>query len=121
MTSDSGYLRTRQLLELGARRPTAIFSANFLIMTGVLKAMREAGLHCPDDIEVTSADDSEWLDVFEPPISTVIQPSYEMGAKAAKLLLQRMAAPQGKKEQILLQPELRIRVTNRGRGGKRGL
>jgi LacI family transcriptional regulator len=120
MTSDSGYASTRQLLALNARRPTAIFSANFLIMTGVLKAMREADLRCPDDIEVTSADDSEWLDVFEPPISTVIQPSYEMGSKAAALLLRRMAAPEGKKEQILLQPQLRIRVKDQGREARQG-
>ena len=37
MTSECGYRCMRELLALGARRPTAVFSANFLLMTGVLK------------------------------------------------------------------------------------
>ena len=110
LTSDSGYLCAQKLLMLGASRPTAIFAANFLIMTGVLKAMRQAGLQCPADIELTCADDSEWLDVFDPPISTVIQPSYEMGKQSAELLLKRMNQPKGTRELILLKPKLRIRV-----------
>jgi LacI family transcriptional regulator len=110
MTTEVGYTSARDLLALGAQRPTAIFSASFLLMVGVLKALKEAGLRCPQDVEVTSADDSEWLDVFDPPVSTVIQPSYDMGVKAADLLLRRLASPDGKKERILLQPELRIRV-----------
>ncbi len=121
MTPEAGYLAARQFLALGTRRPTALFAANFLIMTGVLAALREARLKCPSDVEVTSSDDSEWLDVFKPPVSTVIQPSYEMGAKAAELLLRRMSAPDGQRVQILLKAELRIRVRGRGRGVERGL
>ena len=56
-----------------------------------------------------SSDDSEWLDVFEPRISTIAQPSYEMGAKAAELLLKRIKAPNRRFEQIVLEPELMIR------------
>ncbi len=111
MTSEYGYQWARELIGLGSRRPTAIFSANFLLMVGVLRALKESGLRCPDDVEVTSADDSEWLDAFDPPVSTIIQPSYEMGTQAASLLLRRLASPNGKKERILLKPELRIRVT----------
>ncbi|MEO8371762.1 MAG: substrate-binding domain-containing protein [Candidatus Solibacter sp.] len=88
-------------------------------MTGVLKAMREAGLRCPDDIEVTSSDDSEWLDVFDPPISTVIQPSYDMGAKAGELLLRRIGSPAGEREQIVLKPEVRIRIPRGSPGVKK--
>ena len=89
--------------------PTAIFAANFLLMTGILKALQELGTRCPDHVEVMSSDDSEWLDVFSPRISTVAQPSYEMGEKAAKLLLKRIKTPKRRFQQIVLQPELRIR------------
>ena len=107
-TADSGYAATLRFLDQ-RERPTAIFAANFLMMTGVLKALKERRLRCPADVEVMSSDDSEWLDVFEPRISTVAQPSYEMGAKAAQLLLKRIQTPGRRFEQIVLEPELTIR------------
>jgi LacI family transcriptional regulator len=107
-TADSGYRTTLDLLRLG-EPPDAVFASNFLMMTGVLRALREANLNCPRDVEVMSSDDSEWLDVFEPRISTVAQPSYQMGAKAAELLLKRIKAPKRKFEQVVLDPELMLR------------
>ena len=84
-TAESGHAVALEFLR-SERRPTAIFAANFLMMTGVLRALRDLRRKCPQDVEVMSSDDSEWLDVFTPPISTVAQPSYAMGAKAAELL-----------------------------------
>jgi len=78
-------------------------------MTGALRALKESGVRSPEDVEVMSSDDSEWLDVFEPRISTAAQPSYSMGAKAAELLLKRMKSPRRRFEQIILEPELKIR------------
>ena len=52
---------------------------------------------------------SEWLDVFEPAISTVAQPSYEMGTESAKLLLKRIKTPNRHFEQLVLQPQLMLR------------
>lgn len=92
-----------------AEAPTAIFASNFLMMTGVLRALQERGLRCHADVEVMSSDDSEWLDVFTPRISTVVQPGYEMGAQSAELLLKRMQSPNRRFEQLVLEPELRIR------------
>ena len=107
-TSASGYAAAASLTTL-EEPATAIFTANLLMMTGVLKALKERGLRCPEHVEVMSFDDSEWLDVFEPRISTVAQPSYEMGAEAAKLLLKRIKAPRRRFEQIVLPPQLVLR------------
>jgi LacI family transcriptional regulator len=107
-TADGGYLAAWRFLQQ-AEPPTAVFAANFLMMTGVLKLLQEQGLACPRDVEVMSSDDSEWLDVFQPPVSTVVQPSYDMGAEAARLFLERLHTPKKKLEHIVLQPELRIR------------
>jgi len=107
-TAASGCAGTITFLELPAR-PTAIFTANFLMMTGVLKALQERRLRCPQEVEVMSSDDSEWLDVFEPRISTVAQPSYEMGTESAKLLLDRIKEPNRRFEQIVLRPQLMLR------------
>jgi LacI family transcriptional regulator len=107
-SSDSGYSVAKKLLEL-APRPTAIFAGNFLMMTGALRALKERGLRCPADVQVVSSDDSEWLDVFTPPITTVVQPSFAMGEHAADLLLKRMQQPSRKFENIVLNPELHVR------------
>ena len=88
-TEDSGHRGTLELLALDPP-PTAVFCPNFLVMAGALRALKERGLRCPDDVELVSADDSTWLDVFQPPITTVATPSYEIGMEGARLLLRRI-------------------------------
>ncbi|MBI2688971.1 MAG: LacI family DNA-binding transcriptional regulator [Acidobacteria bacterium] len=89
--------------------PTAIFAANFLMMTGVLRALKERKVAVPAAVEVSSSDDSEWLDVFSPPITTVVQPSYEMGERAADLALRRLADGNRPFTKVVLEPALRVR------------
>jgi len=106
-TEKSGYDSAVRLL--GRKpAPTAIFVANFLIMTGVLRAMQNRkGPAAP--VEVASSDDSDWLDVFSPAITTVAQPSYEMGEQAAGLALTRLADRKRPFTRIVLEPSLHIR------------
>jgi DNA-binding LacI/PurR family transcriptional regulator len=89
---------------------TAIFADNLLLVTGILQELHRKNIACPSQIEVMSSDDAEWLDVFKPSISTVVQPSYELGATAAELLLKRFQFPNRKFRKILLQPSLKIRA-----------
>lgn len=112
-TEDGGCRAAHALLAL-TPPPTALFAANFLMMTGVLRALQERGLRCPEDVEVASSDDSDWLDVFDPPITTVVQPSHAIGEQSADLLLRRIAAPQSPVERIVLAPELRVRARRVG-------
>jgi LacI family transcriptional regulator len=107
-TAKAGYEATLGFLKL-RDAPSAIFTANLLMMAGVLKALQEQRKRCPQDVAVMSSDDSDWLDVFEPRISTVAQPSYDMGARSAELLLKRIKAPGRKFERIVLEPQLMIR------------
>jgi LacI family transcriptional regulator len=108
MSPRHGEQTCKRLLALNPR-PTAIFSANFLLMTGVLRAIKDAGLRCPEDVEVTSSDDAAFLDVFTPAISTVVQPSYVLGEHAAALALKRMKDPGRPFEKILIKPTFKIR------------
>ena len=107
-TSESGYRLTNQLMSL-AHPPTAIFGANFLILTGILRALRERGLHVPRDVQLASSDDSEWLDAFDPPVTTVAQPAYSIGYESANLLLKRIQDPSRPFERIVLTPDLKVR------------
>jgi len=66
--------------------PTAIFCANDLLALGVVHGLRRRGLHVPDDITVIGYDDVELAAMTDPPLTTVRQPAYELGATAYELL-----------------------------------
>ncbi|MDX2021670.1 MAG: LacI family DNA-binding transcriptional regulator [Deltaproteobacteria bacterium] len=108
-TMESALAITSAWLANANDRPTAVFAANFLMMTGVLKAIKAANLRCPQDVEVMSSDDYDWLDAFEPAVSTVAQPGRQMGDEAAGLLLKRIKQPGRKPQSITLSPTLRVR------------
>jgi LacI family transcriptional regulator len=80
-----------QLLALG-ERPTAIFAANDDMAAGVLRAAEEAGLRVPDDLAVVGFDDAAPASLMRPPLTTVSQPFFEMGQRAATLLLDAVNA-----------------------------
>ncbi len=98
-----GLLNQRQL-------PDAIFVDDLVLTIGVVQALQSRGL--AGQIEVLSSDDAEWMDVFHIPITTVVQPSQEVGEVAARLFLDRIAQPQRAVETILIKPVLKIRQGN---------
>jgi LacI family transcriptional regulator len=107
-TAESAERLTGRLLDLPTP-PTALLAANFLMMTGVLRTLQRRGVACPSEVEVMSWDDSDWLDLFSPAITTVVTSSYEMGRRAAELLLARLGDAHRPYERIVLTPELRVR------------
>jgi len=110
---DSGYERTRQILTL-SERPTALFAANNFIAIGVMKALYEAGLRVPDDMSVVSFDDLPLGLLVQPFLTVVAQPAYEMGYRATKLLLKRIANPaEASPEEIVLPTQLLVRQSCR--------
>ncbi len=82
-----------QLLALRPR-PTAMFMTNNTLAIGAMGAIRDAGLRVPEDISIASIDDVPWADVFEPRLTTLAQPTYELGRVAADLVLRRVAGDQ---------------------------
>jgi len=88
---ESAYSAAIHLLS-GRNPPTAIFSSNNLMVIGVMRALRDLGLRCPEDVSVTGIDDFPWADVFHPQLTTVAQPVRTIGEQSANLLLQRLSA-----------------------------
>jgi LacI family transcriptional regulator len=72
-------------------RPTALVVMNNAMTIGALQALRFLGLTIPGDVALTSYDDFEWADLFEPRLTTVAQDTEEMGAVAVASLLSRIA------------------------------
>lgn len=86
---DGGYRQMLELLDLPAR-PTAVFTTNNLMTLGALAALQTRGVAVPADLAVVGFDDFEWAIVLRPRLTTVAQPTYEIGETAARLLLERI-------------------------------
>jgi LacI family transcriptional regulator len=90
-TSEGGVAATHALLDLEPP-PTAIFSGNNLMSIGALHAIASRGLTVPDDVAMVGFDDFPfpWSDAFRPHLTTVAQPTYELGRRAAETLVQML-------------------------------
>lgn len=117
---EGGYLSALKLLRLAAR-PTAILSCNYLVTVGLMRALNEVGIEAPKEISIVGFDDFDTgLDgfslasLFNPKLTTVRQPAYEMGLTAFETLFKRICNPDDESDAragkiITLNAELVIR------------
>jgi LacI family transcriptional regulator len=73
---------------------------------GALLAVRELGLRCPDDVSIAGFDNLDVAELLMPPLTTVQQPAYKLGAAAAELLLERIAGLSDPPHEVVLTTEL---------------
>ena len=85
--SASGYDAGLALLK---RKMDAVFISNYVMAVGFMKALRQYQLRCPQDVAIVTCDDHTWMDSFSPRLTTVNFPKYELGAEAARVLLERL-------------------------------
>jgi DNA-binding LacI/PurR family transcriptional regulator len=108
---DLGLVATRRLLAVTPRF-TALFAFNDISALGAIRAIRESGLRVPEDVSVIGFDDIASAAYQNPGLTTVRQPLYEMGQKAADTLVARMERPdQPVPRTISLEPSLIVRGT----------
>lgn len=107
-SSETARALTDDLLSLDTP-PTAIFATNNLMTLGVLEALNKHNLKIPDDISIVGFDDLPWARAISPPLTTVKQPAYEMGRRAAELFFKRVEDPSREPEEIVMDPKLIIR------------
>jgi LacI family transcriptional regulator len=104
----AGYQKSMVLLRM-LPRPTAFFAGNDMIALGVLLAIREAGLRCPEDISVIGFDNLDFAETTSPSLSSVHQSGYQLGATAARIVLDRVSGDTSPARHSVLQTELKIR------------
>jgi LacI family repressor for deo operon, udp, cdd, tsx, nupC, and nupG len=80
-TVEAGEAAMRILLAR-LKRPTAVFAANDEIAVGAIRAIRATGLHVPDDISVMGFDDQRLAAIYDPPLSTIHLPTFDLGFQA---------------------------------------
>ena len=84
----AGICRARLARE--RERPTALFSTNGPTGLGVLRALRDCHLKTPGDIGFVTFDELTIDDLFTPSVTAVVQPAYEIGFRAAEILIKRI-------------------------------
>ena len=97
-----------ELLDSGADF-TAVVCGNDLIALGVYQVMRERGLRCPEDVSVVGYNDTLFNDSLWPPLTSVRIPHYQIGFRAADILVDAIDRPGGSPADVRIKPELIVR------------
>jgi LacI family transcriptional regulator len=93
------------------RRPSAVFCVNDLVALGVLQTLFTAGVRVPEETAIVGYDDIEFASAAAVPLTSVRQPAFTLGAKAAELLIDETddKGTIHRHERIVFQPELVVR------------
>ncbi|QRN80278.1 MAG: LacI family DNA-binding transcriptional regulator [Nocardiopsis sp. BM-2018] len=83
--AESGRLATERFLDL-PEPPDVVFATDNLMALGALDAIAARGLRVPDDIGLAAFDDIPWFSHTDPPITTISQPTAELGRVAVRAL-----------------------------------
>jgi len=111
-----GNLRTADVAAMcreklaASRKPDAVFSTNGPTALGVLRAFRDCGLRTPEDIAFATFDELAVDDIFSPSVTTVVQPAYDIGSRAANLLLDRIEHVEALDDPITIRLPANLRV-----------
>src|SRR5262249_35645576 len=85
---------------------TAVFAHNDSMAIGALHALRQARLRVPHDISIVGYDDRPEAAFADPPLTTIRQPTHEVGVLATQLLIRAIEQPETPPQQTLLGVEL---------------
>mgnify|MGYP001497823897 CR=1 FL=1 len=106
-----GMLAAQRLIERGL--PDAVFCGNDMLAFGVYRGLAQNGLRVPEDVALVGYDDITFAADWIVPLTSVRQPIYELGYRAANLLFEHSADDPGHlHQQIVLTPSLIIRASS---------
>jgi LacI family transcriptional regulator, repressor for deo operon, udp, cdd, tsx, nupC, and nupG len=91
--------------------PTAVFCANDEMAIGALRALKSLGLSVPHDVSVVGFDDQEVAQLYDPPLSTVHIPRFDIGYQSM-MMLRDIITPQRSVRSTVLPTRLIIRATS---------
>ncbi|WP_010096166.1 catabolite control protein A [Ornithinibacillus scapharcae] len=100
-TYDSGIQAVQRFMQL-SDKPTAVFAASDAIALGVIHGAQDLGFSVPEDIEVFGFDNTRLATMVRPTLSTVVQPMYDIGAVAMRLLTKFMNKEEVEEKKVIL-------------------
>lgn len=88
---------------------TALYTANVWLTFGALRAVRDAGLEIPRDLEIVGFDDVPHAGLLRHPVSTVVQDVEAIGQQAFALLMELREGGQKAAREVIIQPRMNAR------------
>lgn len=118
-----GIMSAYKILEMSPR-PDGIFAFNDPTAIGAMKTLQKEGLRIPEDIAIVGFSESKMAVIVEPNLTSVEQPTFEIGKAAAEILLQQINSEKNQHEKksdrtIILDAKLNIRessLLDKGKG-----
>ncbi len=104
---ESGVAAMDELLKRGEPF-TGLVAQNDRMALGAMSALKRRGLQVPRDISIIGYDGEVWTEYCQPPLTTVYQPFQEMGASAARLLIEAIENKERSQQpqNVISKPEL---------------
>ena len=93
---DVAYSVAREIID-APDRPTALYAASGVMALGVMRALADLGLRCPDDISIASTDTIPGIGALRPRLTRTEHPVSEMTNEALRLLIDRIAQAAGRR------------------------
>jgi LacI family transcriptional regulator, kdg operon repressor len=91
-------------------KPNGIIAGNDLVLKEVLSFLKEKKILIPEDVSVIGIDDVSYADIYHPSLTTIAQPTREMGLKAAEVILDSMQQSKASVPIVYrFSPELKMR------------
>lgn len=98
---NSGIEAVNQLIDEN-KKPSAIFVASDEMALGVIHGLQDKGYRIPDDIEVFGFDNTRLATMVRPTLTTIVQPMYDIGAVAMRLLTKYMNKEEVQDKKVVL-------------------
>lgn len=111
-TYDSGIEAFDKLIEL-SEKPTAIYVGSDEMAVGVVHGAQDKGYNVPGDFEVISSDNTRISLMVRPQLTTVIQPLYDIGAVAMRLLTKFMNKEKVSEHTVVLPHRIELRSSTK--------
>lgn len=98
-----------RFISLTEGQPRMIFAVNGITQLKLMGAIQKKGLRIPEDVGIAGFDDSDWAPMIGAGITTIAQPTYEIGQNAMERVLQRINGDDSQEQYIPLPGKLIIR------------
>lgn len=107
-------IRVAEIMIKNNNIPDAIFACNDLSAIGAMKVFKKNGYKIPTDIAFVGFTESKMADLIDPPLTSVSQPTLDIGRESAKLLIEQIENTNGPflPQTIILNGQLNIRESS---------
>lgn len=96
-----------------SKKPNAVVVADDELAIGILNAALDAGIKVPEDLEVMTSNNTKLTLMSRPQLSTIVQPLYDIGAVAMRLLTKLMTSEEVDEKTVILPHSEKLRGTTK--------